>query len=230
MVRTISIWRLTNKYLLALMMLIYLPCNIEAKGRSNGVQEIWQEHYLSHRLGKKVNAGLLFNNLYRTNIGAYDWFIEAGLKYNISSWLDLEGNYRQEYFLSNGAWTYENRPFLRVSVNKSFGKLNVRNRQRFEMRFFEYGSSSFRYRSDVRVKLEWNLTKLDLNPYLQEEIFISSGELTRLRSYFGVLGKIGRFEPSAYLLVQSDSELPQWEHALICGFCIGIYLSDIPGQ
>jgi len=89
------------------------------------------------------------------------------------------------------------------------------------MRFFEYGPSRFRYRTDLKVSPQWNFTSWDLNPYISEEVFISKGTMSRVRSYLGIQGKKGRVEPSAYLLVQSNVKSNPWKHRLICGFCLG---------
>jgi len=195
--------------------------HLKAEERSTGIQEVWQEAYLYSDIGKRFTFGVLMNNLYSSNWGNYDWFVEGGIKYKINKWLKVEGLYRQEYYKIGSVWTYENRPMLRLSGSKSFGIWKVRNRQRFEMRFFEYGPSRFRYRTDLKVSPQWNFTSWDLNPYISEEVFISKGTMSRVRSYLGIQGKKGRVEPSAYLLVQSNVKSNPWKHRLICGFCLG---------
>ena len=195
-----------------------------ANDKDSGVKEIWQELYLYHDFGEKFSAGVLFNNLYSFQFGNYDWFIEGGLTYRVRPWLNVEGMFRQEYYYVGDKWVYESRPMIRFSGKIELGNWKIRNRHRFEMRIFEFGISQFRYRSDVRVKPSWNWTKMNLNPYLQEEIFINEQRLSRVRSYFGIMGNKGRFSPMIYGLIQSDNFIHQWLHRLIVGIGIDIKL------
>lgn len=196
----------------------------KAEEGPKGIQEVWQEAYVYSSIGEGLTVGVLMNNLYNSHLGNYDWFVEGGIKYKINNWLKVEGLYRQEYYKMGPVWTYENRPMVRLSGSKSLGIWKVRNRQRFEMRFFEYGPSRFRYRTDLKVSPQWNMTSWDLNPYISEEVFVSKGAMSRVRSYLGIQGKKGRLEPSAYLLVQSNVKSNPWKHRLICGFCLGFEL------
>ncbi|MBI9063682.1 MAG: DUF2490 domain-containing protein [Marinilabiliaceae bacterium] len=211
-------------FLLILFMFSVNP--IEANNDANDlIDEFWQELYVYSPLTKKLTFGLLFNDLYGVQAGNYDWFIEGGLKYKINKWLTTEVLYRQEYFKTGTVWTYENRPMLRISGSKTFGIWKVRNRQRFEMRFFKNDPFRFRYRTDVKVSPQWNFTSWNLNPYVQEELFMSEGRMSRIRSYLGIQGKEGRVEPSAYLLIQTKLNGRIARNNLIFGICFGIELN-----
>ncbi|MCG8307936.1 MAG: DUF2490 domain-containing protein [Cytophagales bacterium] len=190
----------------------------------NSIREIWQEVYFFHDFGDKVYAEILFNNLYHTNIGNYDWFVEGKIKYTVRQWFEVEGMFRREFYKLDSIWTFESRPMIRFSSSMNAGIWNMRNRHRFEYRKFEFGEEQFRYRSDLRIMPVWDFTSLNLNPYIQEEIFVSFSRLNRVRSYMGIQGAKGRFEPLIYLLVQSRNFIDVWRHDLIFGIGLGIEL------
>ncbi|WP_439185407.1 DUF2490 domain-containing protein [Carboxylicivirga taeanensis] len=189
------------------------------------IDEYWQELYAYASFNKKLILGLLFNDLYSVQKGNYDWFIEGGIKYRVNSWLTAEALFRQEYYKQGALWTYESRPMLRFSGSKALGMWKLRNRQRFEMRFFERSPTRFRYRTDVKVLPHLRMTSWNLSPYVQEELFVSDGRISRIRSYLGVQGKRGKVEPSIYLLLQSKLNRYIAKNMLIYGMCIGIELN-----
>jgi hypothetical protein len=201
-----------------------LPENAAADSRYTGIQEVWQEFYLHHSVNEKLSTQLLFNNLYHDEWGNYDWFAEAGLKYKLKPWLAVEGMYRQEYFRVEGSWQKEYRPMLRLSTRTKLGRWHVRNRQRLELRMFDQYPTGLRFRSDIRIKPDWSFTTLNISPFVSEEVFVSKGRLSRVRSYAGFMASRGRFAPMAYLVMQSDEGTSYWQHRLIFGIGLGIEL------
>lgn len=216
-----------------ILILIVAYCFVHvvcAKSHNDGFNELWQEAYLYKELDSKLSFAFLFNNMSRHNIGIYDWFLEGSIRYKLKPWFKLETMLRQEYYKINQLWVYETRPMLRLSFSKKSGIWNVRNRHRMEARFFQFGHSRFRYRSDVKLKLSVNWTKLKLNPYMQEEMFIADNRLSRIRSYIGFQGNCGWFEPGFYFLIQSNGLdvnkwiSQDWYHRGIIGLVCGIKL------
>lgn len=201
---------------------ILLFSGLGMRAMSCGFNQFWQEFYVHSSIGKKASVGLLFNNLYSVEFGNYDWFVEGNIRYAVKPWLDIEALYRQEYYTIGSHWTYEKRSSLRASGKKSYGIWKFRNRHRFEIRFFENSLSRFRYRSDLKVSPQWDFTTWQINPYIQEEIFVNNNILSRVRSYIGFQGKKKWFEPSVYLMIQSDNRANKWGNVLIGGFVLGV--------
>ena len=110
---------------------------------------------------------------------------------------------------------------FRAVAKKQLGTWKFRNRQRIEYRMFEVGESHFRYRTDLKIKPNWNITTFNINPYLTEEIFVSKEQLSRNRMYGGLEAQKGRVEPAIYALVQSDKLANQWHSRLILGVALG---------
>lgn len=186
------------------------------------LKEFWQELYIVKNFNEKIGGEVLFNNLQKFGYGSYDWFLEGKINYHAKSWLDMELMYRHEFYDLNGIMVQEYRPMFRLSGKTCWGNISIRNRHRIEYRIFEVGGSQVRYRSDLRLKPRWDLTSLNLNPYLTEEIFIAGGEMTRNRLYGGIVGQMGRFEPSFYVLLQSDAIENGWVPNNILGIMLGI--------
>ncbi len=186
------------------------------------LNEFWQEIYVYRNFSEKIGGEVLYNNLQSFGVGSYDWFLEGKINYRAKSWLDMELMYRHEFYDENGVTLQEYRPMFRLSGKTLLGRISVRNRHRIEYRMFEAGGNHIRYRSDLRVKPGWDLTSLNLNPYLTVEIFIARGEMTRNRLYGGISGQIGRFEPTVYFLLQSDAIENDWIPRNILGIMLGI--------
>lgn len=197
---------------------------VAAEDNESGIEEFWQEAYLYRNFSEKWRGEILFNNLYSKNLGNYDWFLEGKLCYHANNWLDLEFLYRHEFYDFEGSKVQEYRPMFRVSGKKKIGAWTFRNRHRFEYRLFEVESNHFRYRSDLKINPNWNLTSMDINPYLTEEIFVSHEKVTRNRVYFGIEGKKGKIEPALYWLIQSDKYNGSWKSRNILGVMIGVNL------
>jgi len=219
-----------KKYYKSILILLFLGLFLNselvvAQSEESGVKEVWQEIYLFHDFNDKLYAELLFNNLYNINAGnSYDWFLEAKLTYHWLQWLDVDAMYRHEYYKIGTNWVQEYRPMIRFSGKTEFGNWSIRNRHRFELRIFEFGETRFRYRTDVKIKPNWDWTFMNLNPYMQEEIFLGKKGFSRNRLYGGVEGKTGRFEPALYMLIQSDNILSNWNNRFIFGFVLGFEL------
>ncbi|MGQ7870935.1 DUF2490 domain-containing protein [Sunxiuqinia sp. sy24] len=198
--------------------------NTTAQEIESGISELWQELYVYHRLNGKWSGEVLFNNLYSSELGNYDWFLEGKVTFHAKKWLDVEAMYRHEFYDFNGSKVHEYRPMMRLSGKTTIGNWCFRNRHRLELRMFEIADTRFRYRTDLKVKPNWKWTSLKINPYFQEEIFIDRRKLSRNRIYGGVEAKWGRVEPAIYMLVQSDYLGNSWINRLVGGVVLGIEL------
>lgn len=198
-------------------------CFATKANSKNTVDEWWQELFLYHPFSEKWIAGVLLNNFYIAEVGNKDWFAQGVLKYKISHRLAAELMYRQEYSEKNGSWTFEKRPIFRLSGETKIGKFYLRNRQSIEYRIFEFDRDFFRYRTDLRIKPDWQFSVWNLTLYLQKEVFVRSNKLSRIRTYLGVQGKVKKFEPAAYFLIQSKkNNKNHFKHQIIVGIYLGI--------
>lgn len=189
------------------------------------ISEFWQELYIYRGIGSRWTAAMLYNNLYSSKWGNYDWFLEARIIYQAKKWLTVEAMYRHEFYDVNDVKVQEYRPMLRFSGKKKIGIWSFRNRHRIELRMFEIGETRFRYRTDLKIKPNLDWSSFKINPYVQEELFVSNEKLSRNRLYCGLEGKKGRFEPTIYALLQSDNREIKWHNRFIIGIMLGLELN-----
>ncbi|NKI27471.1 DUF2490 domain-containing protein [Arenibacter sp. 6A1] len=207
-----------------LVLLTLVEGKVNAQNRESGVTELWQELYVYKNFNKKWRGEILFNNLYSSEFGNYDWFLEGKSAFKITKWLGVEAIYRQEYYDLNGSKVVEYRPMIRFSGKIKIRDWRIRNRHRIELRMFEIGETRLRYRTDLKIKPSFNWTNLNLNPYVLEEIFINQNGFSRNRVYVGIEGKICRFEPAIYMLLQSNIKSNNWDNQPIVGIMMGFEL------
>jgi len=204
---------------------IIISVNDISAQNSKGVNQSWQEFYVYHEFGKKWEAGILFNLLTHFDHGLYEWFAEGKISYSITHWLATEVLYRQDYYkinIDSIKWTHEQRPMFRIVTGFNAGNFKFRQRNRIELRMFEFFNTKWRLRSDTRIKYATNFTSFNLTPYVTEEIFFTKRGLSRNRMYLGITGSKGLFTPSVYMLMQSDKIKEQWISRWILGVEIGI--------
>ena len=124
------------------------------------------------------NAGTFYYN--HSDLG----FIYGGL----AEWMDLGFNYRQVFFKdSAGDWRGENRPHLNVTLKTEVNDFALSSRSRLEFRDREIKKDIWVYRHKVTIKLPFELTKLKLQPYIADEVFIDldKSEYVANRLYSG---------------------------------------------
>ncbi|SHI55669.1 hypothetical protein SAMN04487911_10372 [Arenibacter nanhaiticus] len=197
---------------------------IYAQNSESGIAELWQELYVYKDFNQKWRGEILFNNLYSSQFGNYDWFLEGKTAFKINEILGVEAIYRQEYYDLNGSKGVEYRPMIRFSGKFKIRDWSIRNRHRIELRMFEIGETRLRYRTDFKIKPNFNWTNLNLNPYVLEEIFINQNGFSRNRVYVGIEGKKWRFEPAIYMLLQSNIISDNWDNQPIVGIMMGFEL------
>ncbi|MGQ1788226.1 DUF2490 domain-containing protein [Saccharicrinis sp. GN24d3] len=211
------------KYIGCLIFILWSG-KVFASDRFEDSHEIWQELNIYHKISTKFTANLLYNNMYNSSSGNGDWFLQPGLKYNVSQKITLEAIFRKEFFKEGDKWTYENRSMLRVGGSTKIGQWSFRNRHRIEFRYFENFPMKSRYRTDLKIKPEWSLSTMQLTPYFLEEIFVSGNQISRIRSYFGIQGEKGRWEPAWYLMIQSNRDKNSFTHMFVFGISLGYRL------
>ena len=197
---------------------------VSAQHAEYEITELWQEFYVYKDLNEKWSGSILLNNLYSSEFGHYDWFLEGKSTYHATKWLDIEAMYRQEYYDLNGSEIVEYRPMIRFSGKARIQNWRVRNRHRFELRMFEIGKTRFRYRTDLKINPNFNWTSFNIDPFVLQEVFINQKGFSRNRIYAGIQGKNRRFEPSVYMVLQSNIVSNNWNNQLIVGFIMGFEL------
>ncbi|MDP4184801.1 MAG: DUF2490 domain-containing protein [Bacteroidota bacterium] len=183
-------------------------------------KELWLEFGLSKKFTSQFSSVVLFNSLNQLNSSFknYDNYIEGILKYKLDKSYALELLYRQEYSKEDdGTDVIEKRPQIRAGYTFDLASWNFRNRYKYELRLFENGLVKHRYRTDFQIKAPWTFSSFHFGPYMNEELSVSSGELSMSRCYLGLSGGNNQYSRSLYLVWQMNREKFGWSNMLGAG-------------
>ncbi|MFH1261490.1 MAG: DUF2490 domain-containing protein [Candidatus Micrarchaeota archaeon] len=138
---------------------------------------------------------------------------DGGLTYRMMDWFYVGLNYRQIYEKKDGEWKEENRPHINGTFNWKWQEFKLENRNRFEYRIREEKKDVWRYRNKLTFAFPVKHTKLGIQPYLADEIFVDfdGGELNRNRFYAGFKTKwIKHLKTDIFYLWQTSKKDDDW--------------------
>lgn len=188
----------------------------------DGDFQYWNNESFSWKLNKYWKATL--EEEFRFGDGGSDFYYQytdAGVYYSgLASWLDVGFNYRHILEESKSSWKHENRPHLNATIKFNLAGFDLINRGRVEYRNREDKSDLWQYRNKFTVQLPFKLTRLEIQPYIADEIFVDFDieELNRNRLYSGVSLKIFKnLKAEIYYLWQSDKKKGKWSDLNILG-------------
>lgn len=146
---------------------------------------------------------------------------DLGFTYSgVGEWLDLGFNYRQIFEEKSSIWRYESVPHLNATVKWQWLGFDLSNRVRFEYREIEEADDAWRYRNKFSIKPNLKLTKLEIQPYIEDEIFYDFNveSLNRNRLYSGLNFKLSRnLKASIYHLWQRSESNDKWKDVYALG-------------
>ena len=147
---------------------------------------------------------------------------DAAIVYKgFADWIDVGLNYRQVFSKdSAGDWRQEHRPHLNATLKAKLFDLDVSNRLRVEYRDTEGGKDAWKLRNKFTVKFPVQLTALNIQPYLADEIFIDPDEteINVNRLYAGLSCKFSdSLKGSLYYLWQSKESGGDWDSVNVIG-------------
>ncbi len=146
---------------------------------------------------------------------------DMGIVYGLNKNFDLGLNYRQVLEKdSKGKFREENRPHINGTVKWELFGFKFDDRNRLEYRNFETKNAAWRYRNKFGAKFPWKFTRLEIQPYLADEIFINfnSTGFSRNRFYAGLgMSFFKNLKGEIYYLLQSTDSSGKWVKANVLG-------------
>ena len=141
---------------------------------------------------------------------------------DLNKYLNMGAGYRQIYEKKGGAFKEENAPYGMATVFYDLAGFKLDSRSRLEYRHFDYQSDTWRYRNRFSVKSPWKFTRLQIQPYLADEIFtkVSSTDLTQNRFCAGLGVNITKnIKGEVYYMLQSvkNTDTGKWTDANVLG-------------
>jgi hypothetical protein len=180
-------------------LIVFLICAALTVESSYASQSGNLEYWQVHNVGVKISEDFEVTVGQETRFGksGSDPFlhnVDMGLVYKgFADWLDVSINFKKEYERdSSGKFRHENRPHLNITLKDKFLGMPASNRSRIEWRDHEQKKDVWRYRNKTTLKLPFELTKYNIQPYFAEEWFVNLGEnnVNQNRVFAGFSGKI----------------------------------------
>lgn len=161
-------------YFLMIMLALVLATKVYAY--SDGDFQVWNTDIQDFKVNKNLKAVLEEEFRWGGNSSEFYYHhYDAGLFYSLNKYWNLGGGYRHVYELSKGKFKLENEPYMTAAVSLTKNGYTLESRNRLEYRHFDYQSDSWRYRNKFTLKFPWKLTKMEIQPYAADEIYVKFG-------------------------------------------------------
>jgi len=133
----------------------------------------------------KINKGakIVLEEEFRWGGSAKEFYYQhydIGFFYNLQKYLNIGGGYRHVLSKSKGKFLVENEPYVTATLMWNMAGFTFDDRNRIEYNHYDYKDDTWRYRNKISIKAPWKFTKLAIQPYLSDEIFILIDDGARL--------------------------------------------------
>jgi hypothetical protein len=145
---------------------------------------------------------------------------DGGLIYRLIDWFYIGLNYRQIYEKKKGEWKRGNRPHMSGIFKWKWQEFKLKNRSMLEYRIREEKKDIWRYRNKLTFAFPVRYTRLDIDPYLADEIFVDfdEGEIDRNSFYVGLKAKLIKYlKVDIFYLWQTSNKDNDWINYNVVG-------------
>ena len=206
------------------LFLIFL--NIRAYAYDDGDFQVWNTDVEEFKINK--DAKIAFEEEFRWGDNANEFYYhhyDVGFFWNLKQYFNIGGGYRHIYELKKGKFKLENEPYLVFAYKWEMASFKFDDRSRLEYRHFEYQTDSWRYRNKFTVKFPFRFTKLEIQPYLSDEIFLNfyGAAFTKNRFYSGLEFTVTKnIKADVYYLLEHTKTGRIWPDVNVLGTKIKI--------
>jgi hypothetical protein len=188
----------------------------------DGDFQIWNTDVEEFKINKDLK--IAFEEEFRWGDNANEFYYhhyDAGVFCNLTKWLNIGGGYRHIYELKKGKFKLENEPYVTVTLLGDLKGFKFEDRNRMEYRHFDYQDDSFRYRNKFTVKFPWKFTRLEIQPYLSDEIFIGFSKINEFnqnRFSSGLAMNLTKnLKAEVYYMLQAAKSSDIWKDTNVLG-------------
>jgi hypothetical protein len=184
--------------------------------------QVWNTEVEEFKIGRDSKIALEEEFRWGDNASEF-WYhhYDAGFFYSLEKWLSIGGGYRRIYELKKGKFKLENEPYLVASLLWDMEGFKIEDRSRLEYRHFGYQDDAWRYRNKVTVKFPWKFTKMEIQPYVSDEVLIgfsSINELNQNRFSSGLAMSLTKnAKAEIYYMLQTGKSSGDWKDANVLG-------------
>ena len=156
--------------------LLLFPLALWSQIDRSGDFQIWSWNFVSYQINPEwmllsmveFRAGDDASKIYRTSLSVEPVYTPV-------QWIGLAPGYRQSWSrvpVNSKHWKPEYTPFGDLFFFLFPGKWELVNRNRIEYRIRKNDPIHWVYRNRLRIILPWAFTSLQINPFIENEIFI----------------------------------------------------------
>jgi hypothetical protein len=163
-----------RKVLVALVLFLFAVA-FKVHAYDNGDFQVWNTYGEEKKIDEKSRITAEEEQRWGDNANQlYYHHYDIGFVYTVNKNFDLGLNYRRIYERKKGKLRLENEPNINAILKWDLWGFSLSDRNRIEYRHFDYQGDSWRYRNTFTVRAPWKFTRFKIQPYLADEIFISS--------------------------------------------------------
>ena len=209
--------RSIGKVLVLLVGLIVLPFNLWAQDD----WQYWHQYQLSVAMPKSTKFLISGQQRLRDNFSeSFHADIETGLLWKPLSYLEAGPFFKyQREKTAKGDHINENRYSVELSLTPKWRKFTLKDRNRFEYRN-RNTTDGWRYRNQIKVSFRFPARKIELEPYLSEEIFydFDAQKFNQSRASVGLTTHLHKHvSVSLFYLLQSKKTGSNWREDHVLG-------------
>lgn len=136
--------------------------------------QVWNTDVEEFKISKSLKIALEEEFRWGDNAKEFCYHhYDLGFGYELSKHLNLGIGYRQIFEKKGDKFKEENAPYGAASLIGELAGFKFDDRSRLEYRHFDYQTDSWRYRNKITIKLPWKFTKLEMQPFIADEVFLS---------------------------------------------------------
>lgn len=160
--------------------LYFFPLCLCAAVNSDGDYQFWQRNNFQYRFAKQWACLVSTEARIGDNVSKpYYCYVQPQLSYAPADWIVIAPGYRQvvKRYPSNSIhWIPEYIPMLDLTLKGDAKGWKIEDRNRLEYIITESSSYPWLYRNRLRVYLPLHWTRLDITPFVDNEIFLRQAE------------------------------------------------------
>lgn len=152
----------------------------KAYAYDDGDFQVWNTDVQELKVNDKTKIAL--EEEFRWGDNAHQFYYQhydLGLFYALNQYLNAGAGYRQVYELKSGKFKPEEEPYVTATFLGDLKGFKFDDRNRLEYRHFNYQADSWRYRNKLTVKFPWKFTKIEIQPYVSDELFVGFGTISQ---------------------------------------------------
>ena len=191
----------------------------------DGDFQVWNTDVQEFKINDKTKFALEEEFRWGDNANHFYYHhYDAGVSYALNKYFSIGGGYR--HILEDKKvgkvtkFRVENEPYVTATLFGDLKGFKLEDRSRLEYRHFDYTADSWRYRNKFTVKAPWKFTKLEIQPYLADEVFFGSSGKSFNQNRFssGFAFNITKnLKAEIYYMLQSSKGKKEWTDANISG-------------